>query len=324
MQHRSVVSPHGLIFFCIASLFVVGLLVVPAVAQDDGSGPPAGTPAPGSNPDSPSSPPDLVTIQAEGCTVSEGASVTLEDGDGTTARFVDGQRGIEITVTGNQISIQGPNDDFIGDHAVETSDPGFDTDGDYAVVSTTGISCQGTGGTRADTDGGCPGARAVETLTGTASSRTPEFNITGTSFRVRFDVTMAGNPPLTITVLDENGGVVETLRVDQEGTGSFLVNQGPGRFVVQTDATGADYTITVEDCTRSGQQGDGGNTGGNNTGNAAETQYATDGKEVTVIVETIPNKRVLVDTGGPILPIIGGVILAIGLVGLGIFLLRRT
>jgi hypothetical protein len=55
--------------------------------------------------------------------------VTLEDGDGTTARFVDGQRGIEITATGTQISMEGPPDDFVGDHAVETSDPGFDTDG---------------------------------------------------------------------------------------------------------------------------------------------------------------------------------------------------
>lgn len=70
--------------------------------------------------------------------------------------------------------------------------------------------------------------------------------------------------------------------------------------------------------------GDSGGTGGDNNANAAETQYNADGKEVTVIIETIPDKKILVDTGGPTLPMIGGLILALGLVGLGIFLLRRT
>ena len=53
--------------------------------------------------------------------------------------------------------------------------------------------------------------------------------------------------------------------------------------------------------------------------NAADAQYADD-----VIKGTIPDKKILIDTGGPGLPMIGGVILAIGLVGLGTFLLRRT
>jgi hypothetical protein len=129
---------------CTAIVMVVclWLLAVPAAAQES---PLAGTPAQGTNPDSPSSPPDLVTIAATGCTVSEGASITLEDPDGTQARFVDGQLGIEITSTSEQITIEGPNNDYIGDHAVSTSDPGFDTAGDYAVVTTTGIACQGGG-----------------------------------------------------------------------------------------------------------------------------------------------------------------------------------
>jgi len=84
-----------------------------------------------------------VTIAAQGCTVSEGASITLEDGDGTQAQFVDGQLDIEITSTSDQISIVGPADDYIGDHAVSSSDPGFDSAGDYAVVTTAGIACQG-------------------------------------------------------------------------------------------------------------------------------------------------------------------------------------
>jgi hypothetical protein len=118
----------------------LGLFALPAPAQE---GPLPGTSAQGSNPDSPSSPPDLVTIAAQGCTVSEGASITLEDPDGTQAQFVDGQLGIEITSTSEQLSIVGPDNDYIGNHAVSSSDPGFDTAGDYAVVSTAGIACQG-------------------------------------------------------------------------------------------------------------------------------------------------------------------------------------
>jgi hypothetical protein len=150
MQYQAAKSLRSwLLYFVCTVLSVVlctALFALPAAAQVS---PLAGTPAQGTNPDSPSSPPDLVTIAAEGCTVSEGASITLEDGDGTEARFVDGQLGIEITSTGDQIMIEGPNDDYIGDHAVSTSDPGFDTDGDYAVVTTTGIACEG-GGTTPD------------------------------------------------------------------------------------------------------------------------------------------------------------------------------
>src|SRR3712207_29739 len=110
MRYRAAAAmpPGGLTFYlCIALVMVVclGLFALPAAAQE---GPPAGTPAQGTNPDSPSSPPDMVTIAATGCTVSEGASITLEDPDGTQARFVDGQLGIEITSTAEQITIVGP------------------------------------------------------------------------------------------------------------------------------------------------------------------------------------------------------------------------
>src|SRR5215211_809360 len=110
------------------------------------SGIPEGTPAPGTNPDNPSSPPNLITIGVEDCTVSDGASITVEDSDGTEARFVDGSRAIEIIGTRDEITIEGPPGDFIGDHAVSTTDPGFDTDGEYTVVKSTGITCNDGGG----------------------------------------------------------------------------------------------------------------------------------------------------------------------------------
>jgi hypothetical protein len=194
MRYRAAVAatPLGGLFFflCTALVMVVclGLLSLPATAQE---GPPPGTPAQGTNPDSPSSPPDLVTIAAEGCTVSEGASITLEDGDGTQARFVDGQLGIEITSTSGQISIEGPNDDFIGDHAVSKSDPGFDTDGDYAVVTTTGIACQG--GDTTDTT-------TTEQTTGETTATTTTADTTTDDGDEQEKVTLCHQGTETITV----------------------------------------------------------------------------------------------------------------------------
>ena len=140
MRYRAPAMQRGGLFFflCIAlSVVCLWLFALPAPAQES---PLTGTPAQGSNPDSPSSPPDVVTIAAPGCTVSEGASITLEDGDGTHALFVDGQQGIEITSTIDQITMVGPNDDYIWNYAVSSSDPGFDA-AELVVVTTTNIAC---------------------------------------------------------------------------------------------------------------------------------------------------------------------------------------
>ena len=125
--------------FCV----VLVLLVVPAGAQDGGI--PPGTAANGSNPDIPSAPPTVITIAARGCIVAAGASITLEDGDGTRAIFTDGDRAITIISQDGRPRIEGPPGDFIGDHAsFPTSDESFETDGDYAVVSSTGVTdCKG-------------------------------------------------------------------------------------------------------------------------------------------------------------------------------------
>jgi hypothetical protein len=141
MRYRALPTPRGGLSFslCIAlSVVCLWLFALPAPAQES---PLTGTPAQGSNPDSPSSPPDVVTITAPGCTVSEGASITLEDGDGTHALFVDGQMEIEITSTGDQITIVGPNGDYIGNHGI-TSDPGFDS-ATLVVATTTNVACDG-------------------------------------------------------------------------------------------------------------------------------------------------------------------------------------
>jgi hypothetical protein len=122
---------------------VLALLVVPAGAQDGGI--PPGTAANGVDTDNNNSPPDVIVVAASGCTVAAGASITLEDGDGTRAIFTDGDRAITIISQDGRPRIEGPPGDFVGDHArFPTSDESFDTDGDYSVVSSTGVTgCRG-------------------------------------------------------------------------------------------------------------------------------------------------------------------------------------
>ena len=128
---------------------LVSLLSGPALAQGAGAeGIPVGTPAAGQDTDNTNSPPDLIVVSANDCTVAadeSAVSITVEDGDGTSARFVDGQKAVTITASNGQPQIQGPSADFIGDHAVSTSDTGFETDGDYTVASSEGVTCATTG-----------------------------------------------------------------------------------------------------------------------------------------------------------------------------------
>jgi hypothetical protein len=116
-----------------------------AQAQQPSSGPPADTPAPGTDTNGDTTR-DIATIAANNCRVSPGASVTLSDYDGTRARFVDGRLGINITATENELTILGPPVDSLEQNAVEKfPDTSFFNDGDWTVVSTTGITCQSAG-----------------------------------------------------------------------------------------------------------------------------------------------------------------------------------
>jgi hypothetical protein len=145
----------------VLSCFVLILIAVPVGAQGNGGIPP-GTAATGVDTDNTNSPPDLIDVAASDCTVSPGASITLEDGDGTRAIFTDQQRGITISAPNGRPTIVGPPADYIGDHATfPDTDTAFDTDGDYSVVSSTGVTCRGGnpagGGTTAADDQYGPG-----------------------------------------------------------------------------------------------------------------------------------------------------------------------
>jgi hypothetical protein len=151
---RRAASLAGRVFVLIC--IVVVLVAVPAGAQDSGGIPP-GTAANGVDTDNNNSPPDVILVEADTCTVSPGASITLEDGDGTQAIFTDGEREITISDQDGSPKIEGPVDDYVGDHATfPDTDTAFDTDGDYTVVSSTGITCEG--GDAADDDATPPPA----------------------------------------------------------------------------------------------------------------------------------------------------------------------
>src|SRR5919107_1090140 len=144
---RRVVSLSGAVLALLCTVLI--LFALPAGAQDRGGIPP-GTAANGVDTDT-NSPPDAIMVAADDCAVSSGASITLEDGDGTRAIFTDKARGITITAPGGHPRIEGPVGDFIGDHATfPDTDTSFDTDGDYSVVSSTGVTCGGGGTTPAD------------------------------------------------------------------------------------------------------------------------------------------------------------------------------
>ena len=151
---RRAVSLTGTVFVLIC--IIVVLVALPAGAQDSGGIPP-GTAANGVDTDDNNSPPDVILVEADTCTVSPGASITLEDGDGTQAIFTDGEREITISDQDGSPKIEGPVDDYVGDHATfPDTDTAFDTDGDYTVVSSTGITCEG--GDAADDDATPPPA----------------------------------------------------------------------------------------------------------------------------------------------------------------------
>lgn len=259
---RRAVSLSGAAFALLCIVLI--LFVLPAGAQDS-DGIPPGTPANGVDTSNTNAPPDVILVAAEDCTVSPGASITLEDGDGTQGTFTDGERGITITEQNGSPRIEGPPGDFVGNHATfPTSDTAFDTDGDYSVVSSTGITCAGGGAAPEDTtpaedqytlgpDTECPGAQLVNTTTGTGNKQSAPFQITGDRFRITVTNNPTSSPSLSgvsvfVVNADSNQDVTS---FDKEGAGqeSSIVNRGPGTFYLDILAANAKYTVTVEDCT---------------------------------------------------------------------------
>lgn len=111
------------------------------VAPDDARGPLAGEIVDAQDTDD-SDVVDLATIEVAGCEIdSAGATISIEDSDGTTGLLADGAN-VEITATESEITIVGTgpdNDIFFGTVGGE----GNSFEGDATVLSSTGITCQG-------------------------------------------------------------------------------------------------------------------------------------------------------------------------------------
>jgi hypothetical protein len=192
MGMRWTVSIASTVFvLCIALV----LVAFPVGAQAIGGIPP-GTAANGVDTDDNNSPPDAVLIAADDCTVSPGASITLEDGDGTQARFVDGELGATISEQDGSPKIEGPVSDFIGDHATfPDADTAFDTDGDYSVVTSSGITCEGAGDAN---DGGTPVGDQYKPGGPPGPVDDPKGVMPGTGAK---NVPNTGGPPLVLGAL---------------------------------------------------------------------------------------------------------------------------
>ncbi len=100
--------------------------------------------------------PDRATINAAGCTVREGATITGEDTNGEQGTVTDGD-GVEITATQDQIVVR------------RTADAerfrGFeDMQPPITVVSSTGITCQGGGDGDGDGNGDGDGTGDGDTI----------------------------------------------------------------------------------------------------------------------------------------------------------------
>jgi hypothetical protein len=99
-------------------------------------------------------------------------------------------------------------------------------------------------------DSECPGARVVNTTTGTGDKQSPVFGISGDSFRVTTTL-RSGDPRFLFFSADvnkEGRGFVTSIGRESTGTDSSIVNSGPGRFFLDILAANTEYTITVEDC----------------------------------------------------------------------------
>ena len=116
------------------------------------------------------------------------------------------------------------------------------------------------GGNAPGPDAECPGARVVNTASGSGNKQTPVFNVSGDSFRITS--TLDTNSPrflvFDVFVYKEGGRLVTTIGRESPGTDSSIVNAGPGVFYLDILAANTDYFVTVEDCVGVPTEGRGG------------------------------------------------------------------
>jgi hypothetical protein len=149
---RRAVSLSGAIFalLCIVlTLFVVPVAAQNGGAQNESGGIPSGTPVIPSKTSGGDDNPRVFTVQSRGCKVPDrGATVTVQDQDGTRFKYRDGS---EVTITGvgsGQVRLESVDDEgiMVPENAVSFTDSGFDPNPPITAEGSTGITgCTGGG-----------------------------------------------------------------------------------------------------------------------------------------------------------------------------------
>lgn len=162
-----------------------------------------------------------------------------------------------------------------------------------------------TTGPSVPADEGCANPRAIQIFLGTENQLTPEFEITGQTFRISFDIVEVtdpdGFPQLEADVLDESGNPIGQGFLTFEEDGSENIIAGPGTFSLDIRANDVSYEITVEHCVGTDQNP---LAADNNPDDPGDVNDQDD-----VMDDTTPSKP-LPNTGGIPLFLGAGVILA--------------
>jgi hypothetical protein len=155
--------------------------------------------------------------------------------------------------------------------AVLATEPSAQTDGND-TGGETGVSQVQDG----QGDEGCPNPDPIETFTGIENQITPDFNITGNTFRVSYEITDVDEDPgsdsFLIRAIGEDGFQTgDSVLVFDEGSDSMNILEGPGAFSLEIESEGFEYTVIVEDCVGTNQ--DNGNQ--NNDQNSSTLELST-------------------------------------------------
>ena len=233
---------------------------------------------------------DLVRFESEDFTCQEDAGLVrctgnLLAGETGTVRIL-----VEPEVAGTmentaEVRVAGVRT-AIDEDTAETLVVGGGTTTGTTGGTTTGTTTGTTGGTIGGTTNageGCQNPEVVATFTGTENQITEPFEITGETFRLRFETEPVGQDPFSPTVeadvLDENGEPIgEGFLVFDGEDGSENILAGPGTYSLEIQADEARYDITVEDCVgTTDETTDGTTTGTTDGATTGTTDGTTDG-----------------------------------------------
>lgn len=194
------------------------------------------------------------TIDASGCTVQQGATITVADEDGTQGLIEDGN-GSEITANAEQIVITGPG----GKGPIEFADISGGSDdqihGPVTVTDSTGISCPG------EDNGpialpGCKNPLQLLKIADNKSTRTEPFFVSAPSFSVlvKTGPEKDGSGSTTVSVFkqrysdDSVGEKVAAKTFEGGEDGTLKVSSGPGAYFLEIKTQNQSYRIAAEQC----------------------------------------------------------------------------